>query len=131
MIGHRASLFNENSALFFHKNGPNIPLGMKSSWANRAILGIAKLANFITPKCGLAEFESLVLRPGATSLQDEFIEVQVFGELTVYSFESVRLKSKKNLGKVSRKRKRTRRGTAHERAVKEMCVDADVKCEIV
>ncbi|MDA1161169.1 MAG: hypothetical protein O2983_16315, partial [Planctomycetota bacterium] len=97
MTAHRSTVFQENSALLFHrikesgsvpkgrkKSGkkkirPGFPPGIMSTWQNRAKLGVAKLAKQLTSSTQSSEFPELVLKPGNSGLDDEFIEVHVFG----------------------------------------------------
>lgn len=150
MTGHRCSVLEANSALLFHrilksgsaqtrrkkfakkKTRPGFPYGILSTWQNRAKLGVAKLAKRLTASTQSSEFPELVLKPGSSGLDDEFIEVQVFGDMTVRTFESVTLSGKASkpvTGK--RQRHRKRRGSTSERAVRDLCKTYNVPCEIV
>ncbi|QDT42540.1 hypothetical protein Pan241w_26250 [Gimesia alba] len=129
MIEHRSSVFMENSAFYFFRNGPPIPPGMRSTWANRSKLGTVKLADKITVSTTVEDIATLILRSGETRLDDDFIEVQVFGEMTIHTFERVIITQKPE-ERLSRKRKRELRGTAGEQSVKDLCNEAGVDWEI-
>lgn len=130
MIAHRASVFQENSALYFDQNGPRIPLGMRCIWPNRAMLGVAKLADLVGDDADADDLADLVLHSGPTGLEDSFIEVQIFGEMTIHTFESVRLQKTVPMIKPSKKRKRTRRGMSQAAAVKDLCELSGVTFEL-
>ena len=100
MIAHRASVFHENSVLFMkHQNiriedVPNLPRGFRASWSERHRVCVAKLASQLSANTLATEFPQLLLKPG-TPETDEFVEVHVFGTLTVRSFERVIVRPKK------------------------------------
>lgn len=73
-----------------------------------------------------------MLKPGASGLDDEFIEVHIFGDMTVRTFESVTL-SKDATKPVSGKRQRVRkrRGSETERKIRDLCKRYNVPFEIV
>ena len=62
---------------------------MRSNWLNRAQLCIAKLAGRLTPDAEPTAFPGLLIQTGATSSQDDFVEVQIFGPMTLYTFSKV------------------------------------------
>jgi hypothetical protein len=94
-IAHRASVFDENSVLFMERHGvkasrrPDIPKGFRATWNERNKLCVAKLAgridSFTTPN----QYSGLLLKQGASPEDDEFVEVHVFGPLTVLSMAEV------------------------------------------
>lgn len=97
-IAHRTSLFETNTARFLDRGGiyrpgqsSAIPPGLRSTWEDRGKLATAKLASKITAATTDAEFPALLLSPGATSDDDEFIEAHIFGPLTIRSFANVTL----------------------------------------
>lgn len=129
MTAHRTSVFEENSALYFYRNGPKIADGTRCSWANRGKLAVAKLGGSVKSGMPHTKFPELVQKtgPSKSGLDDEFIELQVFGELTIHSFETIKLRERTpKLGK----RKRKRRGSAQENAVKELCRKFNIPCTI-
>lgn len=95
MISHRASVFEENSVLFMEKRGikisrpPNLPKGYRAAWDERAKLGVSKLAGKIDSATRSDEYSGLLLKQGATSEDDEFIEVHIWGPMTVLTMERV------------------------------------------
>lgn len=95
LIAERTSVFEENSALFVERHGikisrhPKVPKGHRAAWADRAKLGAAKLHSSIDSKTTPDKYSLILLKPGATSGDDEFIEVHIFGPMTVLTMEQV------------------------------------------
>jgi hypothetical protein len=95
MISHRSSVFEENSAVFMERRkikisrNPNVPKGYKATWGDRGKLCVAKLACKIDSKTGPDKYSRLLLRQGSTSEDDEFVEVHIFGPMTVLTMEQV------------------------------------------
>jgi hypothetical protein len=100
MIAHRATLLEENSVLFMKHHGialaeelaPKLR-GHRSSWIARAKLGAAKLGSRVEPKMPNDQFHDLLLKQGAKSDDDIFIEVHIWGPMTVRTFEHVTVTS--------------------------------------
>lgn len=98
MIAARATVFEENGVVFMMKLDPtfmqmtrgDIPQGHRATWNDRAMLCVAKLAPWLTADTDPAAFASLLLRPGA-SLEgdDDFVEVHVYGPLSVRSIAKI------------------------------------------
>jgi len=101
MIAHRASVFEENSVLWMeHHNikmaeAHNLPRGFRATWEERAKLAVAKIGGRIESDTASGSFPNLLLRQGATSTEDEFIEVHIWGPLTVRSLKLVGLPRKR------------------------------------
>lgn len=95
MIRHRTSVFEENSAVFMERRRikisrePKVPQGYKATWGERAKLGVAKLANRIDSNTGPDKYCGLLLRQSVTSEDDEFLEVHVYGPMTILTMEQV------------------------------------------
>ena len=93
MIRHRASVFEENSALFVKnrkvKDLARAVRGYRATWADRAKLCVAKLAGGLTPATRPDDLSGLLLRQGATSADDAFVEVHVWGPMTARTVERV------------------------------------------
>ncbi len=95
MIAHRASVFEENFALFMERRGikisrtPNLPKGYRAAWDERAKLCVAKLSGKIDSATSSDKYSSLLLRQGATSEDDQFVEVHIWGPMTVLTMERV------------------------------------------
>ena len=95
MIAHRATVFEENSVIFMQKNnirgenGYAIPDGHRAKWASRQLLAISKLASQITTATKQNEFPALLLKSGADSGSDNFIEVHIWGPVTIRSFRKI------------------------------------------
>jgi hypothetical protein len=89
MVSHRTTVFETNSGLHVERGHSKFPLGWRATWEDRGKLGVAKLADRLTQNTQSAEFHEILLRPGPTSLDDDFIEVHVFGTMTIRTFENV------------------------------------------
>ncbi len=95
MIADRTSVFEENSALFVERHDIkisrklNLPKGYRAAWAERARLGVAKLHGRIDSTTTPDKYSGILLRAGATSEDDDFIEVHIFGPMTVLTMERV------------------------------------------
>jgi hypothetical protein len=95
MISHRTSVFEENSALFMERRKikisrePKLPRGYRGTWGDRAKLCVAKLSTRIDSTTGLDKYSGILLRAGATSEDDDFVEVHIFGPMTVLTMERV------------------------------------------
>lgn len=100
LIAHRASVFEENSTRFVERRKIKIsrrgalPPGYRASWNDRGRLCVAKLAPAITLETEPGHFPNLVMRGGANSSDDEFIEVHIWGPLTIRAVETVILSSR-------------------------------------
>jgi len=93
MIGHRASVFEQNSVTFMRDRkvslvGP-LPAGYRTIWKNRMKLAVAKLVGKFTPATTDAEFPIILLDSGTTTADGEFIEVHVFGTMTLRTFKLI------------------------------------------
>jgi hypothetical protein len=95
MIAHRASVFEENSLLFFSKHfapilgKPHLPHGYRATWDERAMLCVAKLADRIDDATKPGAYSGILLRQGSTSEEDDFVEVHIWGSMTIRTLERV------------------------------------------
>jgi len=101
MIAHRASVFEENALTFMRRHRvqvakvDKIPAGYRAAWEDRAKLCVAKLAGRINGTTSPQDFGALLVTPGRTSKDDEFVEVHIGGPLTVRAFKRVILNNSK------------------------------------
>lgn len=91
MIAHRATVFEENSAVYFERqrkagNEPPVIAGSRGRWCDRGKLGVVKHAHELTPASTAADFPRLILRAGKTGADDVFIEVHIYGSMTRRTF---------------------------------------------
>ena len=95
MIAHRTSVYEKNSIAFFFENLeqlrqiPPIPYGHRSIWDHRAKLAVAKLADRLNANTKAVDFQEILLKPSQKWTDDQFIELHVFGPLTLRSFAKV------------------------------------------
>lgn len=90
-IAHRASLFEDNSAIFIADQRYNLEPGFRATWEERAMLCVAKLAERLQVDTPSSQFPRVLMEPGATSAEDRFVEVHIWGTLTRRSLEKVRV----------------------------------------
>jgi hypothetical protein len=101
MISHRASIFEENSIIFFERHGilvidvDKLPVGYRSTWDERSKLCIAKLAKKLSCSTQPSDYVSVLLKEGLRSENDEFVEVHIWGPLTVRTIERVHILPKR------------------------------------
>ncbi len=101
MIGHRASVFEENSVMFMQHHGirvfdaDTLPQGFRAGWEERQKLCVAKLAGKLMPGSVAPDFSYILLAQGARPEQDEFVEVHIWGPLTRRTFDRVVIKKGK------------------------------------
>lgn len=97
MIEDRTSTFEDNNVVFtvytketLMKDAINLPEGHISDWRDRHMLAVAKLAPSLTispPKGG--DFSGFLIDQGATTADDRFIELHIWGPMTVKTIEKV------------------------------------------
>jgi hypothetical protein len=89
MIAHRATVFVENSVLWMKRhlvriaNDEALPEGYRALWDARSQLSVVKLCERLRPCMDPDSFPGLLLRNGPSSVEDEFVEVHVYGPITV------------------------------------------------
>jgi hypothetical protein len=90
MIAHRATVYRTNSALEVSQSlGATLQPGGLAEWQDRGRLVATKLVDQLRTGMGQPEFQQLLLRlgkPENKGLDDVFVEVLIFGELTMHSF---------------------------------------------
>jgi hypothetical protein len=96
MIGHRATVLEENSALFFQRKkvitGDPAPPGYRATWENRGQLAVAKLANKIDSDTQNDDFAEILLE-SSEKTDCEFIEVHIFGSLHRRTIDRITMKA--------------------------------------
>jgi predicted nucleic acid-binding Zn-ribbon protein len=109
LIAHRATVFEENCVLFMaHHNvkiaeADKLPQGYRAVWNERAKLCAAKLSEKIDDSTRPDEYSDLLLRQGATSAKDEFVEVHIWGPMTVRTIEEVTVNNSKSASRAVNK----------------------------
>lgn len=99
MIAHRASVYEENWAAFLKKRAlkkiakPTYqpPPGHRATWIERAKLAVAKHGSEIAAAATPEQFVGILLGPGATPEEDRFIEVHIWGPMSIRTVETVLL----------------------------------------
>ena len=95
-IEKRASTFEKNSCQFFiERDGvpepDKIPKGYRSTWADRGKLALAKLGKQLVAGMTTEQFAPLLLHAGATTDEDDFVEVHICGAMSAMTFEEVKI----------------------------------------
>jgi hypothetical protein len=103
MICHRASLYEDNNVVFTvytqalpMADAVDLPKGYRAIWDDREKLCVAKLAPKIESGTTVSDFPRILLESGRTTMDDRFVEVHIWGPLTVRSIERVRVFRKGN-----------------------------------
>lgn len=97
MIAHRATVFEENSILFMKHNNiqvstaDSLPRGFRATWEDRASLCVAKLYRRLLDAYE-NEYAQILLEQGATAEEDQFVEVHIWGPMTIRTIGKVTLK---------------------------------------
>jgi len=87
MIIARATVFDGNSASHL-KNGSPLP-GSRALWPERPKLAVAKLGEQIIADTRADEYPQILLRQGEPGADESFVEVHVYGPMSVRTFERV------------------------------------------
>lgn len=91
MTGHRATVFPDNSALYFERNPGKPAAGMRARWQDRHKLCIIKNVRDIRAGMDFDAFCELLLRQSEDRLSDRLVEVHVTGPISMRAFEKIRL----------------------------------------
>lgn len=98
MIAHRASVLEENSIIFMqtHKismfQANNLPTGYRATWDDRGKLSATKIASEISANTDSKDFSDILLLQGKTTAEDKFVEVHVWGPMSLLTIERVIVK---------------------------------------
>jgi hypothetical protein len=109
LIERRASVFEENSLLFIKARKVTIDgadamfRGHRAAWSDRVKLCIAKLAGALSTATKPGDFAGLLLRQVGTTGTDEFVEVHIWGSLTMRTAEKIVLTKSKDTRRLARK----------------------------
>jgi hypothetical protein len=93
MIAHRASVFEENSTLFLKRCNYDPRPGFRALWSDRAKLCVAKLADKVHSSFPEDEFATLLLYQASRPERDHFVEVHIWGPLSVHSIEQITVRA--------------------------------------
>jgi hypothetical protein len=94
MIRMRATLFHENTLQFMIKNNIRaadpLPKGLRAVWLQKGMLAAAKLEEELSSTSTAADFPQLLVRQGpAGKGEDVFLEVHIYGSLTIQSAKEI------------------------------------------
>lgn len=88
MIAHRASCFEGNSAVLY-KQCKSLADFVRSDWGQRGTLCATSRSEGITKEATHDGFASILVSPGENAVEDQFVEVHVFGPMTAKTLTSV------------------------------------------
>jgi hypothetical protein len=95
-IGHRTSVFEENSAVFVKPIAVgklrDALVGFRATWNERGQLAAAKLGTKLQPSTQEADLPAVLLHQGATSADDDFVEAHIYGSITIHTIEHVEVR---------------------------------------
>ena len=117
MTAHRATAFEDNSASFVEKHHHPVPAGFRSTWDERSKLCIAKHARDLRPVTSGFEFPGILLRQKSGTEESRFVEVHIFGPMSIHSVEKVILS-------------KSRRKQTFVRELRDRLADAGVGLEV-
>ena len=81
MIAHRASCFSGNSAVIYHREH-SFSNCLRSDWSGRGKIAVVAFADRLSQSTSDREFATMLVSRGDQPLDDEFIEVHIFGPMT-------------------------------------------------
>lgn len=105
-VEHRTSVFDQNSVVYVSerrlRDAAGELLGHRANWKDRAKLAAAQLADQIRRSTRPDDFPTILMKQGLTTASDRFIEVHVWGPITVRTVESVKYRRSLVHGKIPR-----------------------------
>ncbi len=103
MLTHRTSLFTDNNVVFTiyaqksaMADAENLERGHRATWDERHKLCVAKLGPQMDANLAPGDFATLLLQQGRTTEDDRFVELHIWGPVTVRSVQSVRVRRLRN-----------------------------------
>ncbi|MFH1690254.1 MAG: hypothetical protein ABIE42_08455 [Candidatus Eisenbacteria bacterium] len=105
-IAHRTSVFHENNVLWMLrltvKEAADPPHGFRAPWGLRKRLAVAKHADQIEAGSHEDRFPDVMVVQGKIPEDDVFVEVHVWGRITIRSVQAVHIRRFKNRPQMSR-----------------------------
>ncbi|MBF0183864.1 MAG: hypothetical protein HQM06_05675 [Magnetococcales bacterium] len=94
LIDERASLFRENTGLYFREHQPSeknpVTPGWRAVWAERGMLAACKLQEQLTTTTASSDFADLLIQFSPEDAElDDFLEVHIYGSLTIKTVQQV------------------------------------------
>lgn len=128
-IQNRATVFEENSYNYCEKQPITVavPPGLRAKWPDRHRLAVAKLGHRVTSATTSQDFPGILVVPGTTTGEDQFIEVHIHDPLTEAAVEKALLPKVKS-GLTGLRAKAEKRLL---KAVQEKLEALGVLCEVV
>jgi len=106
MIANRATVFDENSVIFMRpitvQRAVILPKGYRASWSDRGKLATVKMAHELRPDMPPQVFQELLIKDGDIPEKDRFVEVHIWGKMSIRCFERVVMREPKRRRKAAR-----------------------------
>lgn len=99
MIAQRTTVFEDNSVLVHERHGSPLPAGLRAVWEDRGKLAVAKLSGSFAPHTLEERFPGLLLQQATSSEDEHFVEVHIWGPMSVRTVAKVVLKPRRKLHK--------------------------------
>jgi len=100
LIAYRASLYESNNVIHTvitqdlrMGDAASMPAGHRATWDGRDKLVVVKHANHLESEAQMKPdvFATVLLHNGATTRDDDFVEVHIYGPMSVYTISKVRI----------------------------------------
>ena len=91
MIAHRASCFSGNTAVIYYRER-SFANCLRSDWSKRGIIAVVVFEDRLSQTTADDEFAEILVSAGDDAVDDQFIEVHIFGPMTAKTFAEVKLK---------------------------------------
>lgn len=95
LIEHRATVFEANSTVFLGDQPSKLGelqsaiLGRRAVYKDRATLCTAKLGDRLSTDTAVEDFAGVLMTRGPTSIDDDFVEVNIYGPMSIRTFQKV------------------------------------------
>ena len=94
MIAHRATLLTKNSAILLEELGSgDLPKGERCCWNHRGRLCVSKHHADVAEASSVDALSSGILANGTIPHREEFIEVHVFGPISILTVEKILIRA--------------------------------------
>jgi len=103
LVAHRTSLFADNNVVFTvydrqvtMAGAETLEKGHRATWDDRHMLCMAKLGPELKKSMQPQEFPGLLIKQGETTMDDRFVELHIWGSLTIRSIKVARVRRQEN-----------------------------------
>jgi hypothetical protein len=103
MVAHRTTLFEDNNVVFTvyeqkatMADAEDLEKGHRAVWEDRHKLCVVKLLPRLQPGLPAANFPRLLLEQGRTTSDDRFVELHIWGSITIRAVKHVMIARRRN-----------------------------------